>query len=156
MQEDLSQHVSEILRRDLSAVAASVEATPEEQLWTVPAGVNNSIGTLAFHVCGNLRHFVGATLGGDGYVRDRESEFRPHAVGRGELLSELAATEAAVLAALDQVSTETLAAPMPGVPARHEGRSVGFFLIQLCCHLSWHRGQLDYLQRFLGGATHPA
>ena len=155
MQERLPEYVSEILCRDLQAVAASVEATPEEHLWIVPPGVTNSIGTLDFHVCGNLRHFVGATLGGDGYVRDRESEFRSHAVNRRDLLSELAATEAAVRAALNQVSAEALASPMPGAPARHEGRSVGFFLIQLCCHLSWHRGQLDYLQRVLRGAARP-
>ena len=36
---------------------------------------------------------------------------------------------------------------MPDPPPHHVGKSVGFFLIQLTCHLSRHRGQLDYLRR---------
>lgn len=27
----------------------------------------------------------------------------------------------------------------------------GYFLVQLCCHLSRHRGQLNYLRRILEG-----
>jgi hypothetical protein len=149
MNQPLPEHVSEILCRDLRSVAEEVEATPEQDLWSVPAGVINPVGTLAFHVCGNLRHFVGALLGGDGYVRDREAEFTPGQVTKEALLAELSAAGAAVSAGLEGLSPERLAEPMPGAPAQHQGKSVEFFLIQLCCHLAWHRGQLNYVRRIL-------
>ena len=67
---------SAVLRRDLAAVRRSVEAYPDdESLWAERSGFPNSGGTLALHVAGNIRHFVGAVLGGSGYLRDRDAEF---------------------------------------------------------------------------------
>ena len=34
-------------------------------IWALPPGLPNSGSTLALHVAGNLRHYVGAVLGGD-------------------------------------------------------------------------------------------
>src|SRR6266436_2525526 len=47
----------------------------EEELWRKPLGPGNSVGHLLLHLTGNLNYFVGAQLGGSGYVRDREREF---------------------------------------------------------------------------------
>jgi hypothetical protein len=38
-------------------------------------GISNSAGNLCLHLIGNLNHFIGATLGNTGYVRNREQEF---------------------------------------------------------------------------------
>ena len=46
-----------------------------------------------------------------------------------------------------KITEEDLEKEMPDPPPQHKGRSIGFFLIQLCCHLSRHRGQLNYLKR---------
>lgn len=149
MASHLSHDVSEIVVRDLASLAEEVQATSQAQLWIVPDGLTNSVGTLALHLCGNLRHFIGAALGGDGYQRDRDAEFGRRDVSKEELLAEIQLTQEAVHAALEQVQENQLQEPMSVVPPRHEGRSVGFFLVQLCCHLSWHRGQLNYLRRIL-------
>ncbi len=69
------------------------------------------------------------------------------------LLAELSAAGAAVSAGLEGLSPERLADPVPGAPAQHQGKSVEFFLIQLCCHLAWHRGQLNYVRRILGAGA---
>ena len=69
------QHLRHILTRDLNALAQEVEATPDGLLWQGLPGFPNSMGTLAFHLCGNLRHFIGHEIGGDGYERDRNAEF---------------------------------------------------------------------------------
>ena len=65
-----------LLRRELAALRRSVEAYPDDaSVWALPPGVPNSAGTLVLHCAGNLRHFLGAVLGGDGYRRDRDAEF---------------------------------------------------------------------------------
>ena len=134
--------IAELLDRELGSLAADIEATPQSLLWTALPGVVNPMGTLALHLCGNLRHFIGALLGGDGYVRDRTGEFSRRDASGDELVAEIARTREAVAGArLDQ--------PMEGLPERYAGRSARFFLIQLALHAAWHRGQGDYLRRTL-------
>lgn len=65
-----------IFDRDLDALARQVGSYPDdESLWRLGGGIRNPAGTLAAHLVGNLEHFVGAVLGGTGYVRDRDREF---------------------------------------------------------------------------------
>ena len=56
-------HLRHILTRDLGALAAEVRETPDDLLWESAPGITNSVGTLAIHLCGNLRHFIGHHLG---------------------------------------------------------------------------------------------
>mgnify|MGYP002634543822 FL=1 len=58
-------------------------------------------------------------------------------------------TISALKSAFEQLTDGELEREMPDTPPQHKGRTVGFFLIQLCCHLSRHRGQLDYLRRII-------
>lgn len=139
--------IEEILVRDLLAMKEEVLKTPQENLWQSEDGVINSVGTLAYHLCGNLRHFIGAVLGKDGYIRDRESEFSHRGFPREELVKHIEETVSAVRKGLSVLTLSELDRPMPDTPPQHTGRTVGFFLIQLICHLSRHRGQLDYLRR---------
>ena len=149
MSDSFAPSVSEILVRDLGSLSEEVAATPEEHLWATRPGILNSIGTLALHLCGNLRYFVGACVGGDGYVRDRDAEFGRRDVTRAALLAEIEATQAAVRQGLAGLDAARLASPMPDPPPRHAGRTIEFFLIQLACHLNWHRGHANYLRRML-------
>src|SRR5690349_19148526 len=57
------------------AVRAAAEPLSEADFWRKPVEPGNSVGHLVLHLAGNLNHFVGAQLGGTGYVRDREREF---------------------------------------------------------------------------------
>src|SRR3954471_2794078 len=65
-------HELEHLHKELHEL---VKELTEEEFWTRPLEPANSFGHLVLHLTGNLNHFVGAQLGGTGYVRDRDREF---------------------------------------------------------------------------------
>ena len=145
------EHLRTLLLRDLDAVRREVLAYPDdESLWALPEGVPNSGGTLALHLAGNLHHYLGAVLGGGGYVRDREEEFAGRGLSREEVVGRIARARAAVDAALAGLQPDRLGLPVPG------GLSVGtvptgLFLMHLATHLAYHLGQLDYHRRTVTG-----
>jgi len=121
--------------------------TSTELMWKAEPGITNSMGTLSYHICGNLRHFIGGVIEADGYLRNRYAEFNKHDLSMEELLLVVDETIAAVRQAFRKLTDAELEKEIPDTPPQHKGRTIGFFLIQLCCHLSRHRGQLDYLRR---------
>jgi hypothetical protein len=143
--------VRRLMVRELEAFAREVELFPDDSsLWRTLPGLTNSAGNLALHVCGNLRHFVGAVLGGTGYVRDRPAEFATRAGRRADVARQLRETAEVVAGALTHVPESALAAPYP---EPHDGVQLpcGRFLMHLCVHLAFHLGQAGYLRRALTG-----
>jgi hypothetical protein len=51
------------------------EPLSDEQFWRKPYPYGNSFGHLVLHLTGNLSYYIGAGIGGTGYVRDRDREF---------------------------------------------------------------------------------
>ena len=143
--------VRRILTRELEAFAREVLLFPEDDvLWRTVPGITNSAGNLALHACGNLRHFVGAVLGGTGYVRDRPAEFATRSGRREDVARALRETATIVETALSLLPGSALEAPFPEA---HDGVQLpcGRFLLHLCVHLSFHLGQAGYLRRSLTG-----
>ncbi len=140
-----------LICRELRGFAREIELFADEaRIWETLPGVANSVGTLALHVCGNLQHFVGAVLGGSGYVRDRPFEFAARGLPRERLLAEIAQTLAEVERVLPGLSEAALSAPYPDVLGGLRPPT-GLFLHHLACHLSHHLGQAGYLRRTLTG-----
>lgn len=140
-----------ILDRDLQALAEQIETYPDDAgLWRSGGTIKNSAGTLALHLVGNLEHFVGAVLGGTGYVRDRDAEFGERDVSRAEILERIDHCRAVVARTLKALPEDALAAPYPGkTPPALAGASTHLFLLHLVGHLMWHLGQIDYHRRLL-------
>src|SRR3989442_9068567 len=102
--------IAAILRRDLGALRREIEAYADDRdLWRVAPGISNCAGTLALHLAGNIQFFIGAVLGGTGYVRDRDAEFARRDIPRAELLREIDAALAAVERGMGRL-------PHPGPP----------------------------------------
>lgn len=150
----LIESVAALMARELSTLAREVEAYPDEaSIWVVHPAAPNSGGVLARHLCGNLRHFVGAVLGAAEYRRDREMEFRGPPTPRAELLAEIDRTRKAVADALAGLAHSRLAEPYP-VPLAGHRFTTGDFLLHLAVHLAYHLGQVDYHRRLTtGGGT---
>jgi uncharacterized damage-inducible protein DinB len=146
-------NLSRLINRELASLCDELRAYPDEaQLWALPPGLPNSAGTIALHLIGNIRWYIGAQYGATGYVRDRPAEFARRDVPRAELIHEIevAADEVTrVFAAFDEGLLET------PFPQEVGGLRIptGRFLQHLASHLAYHLGQVDYHRRAVTGNT---
>ncbi|KXK02818.1 MAG: DinB superfamily protein [Acidobacteria bacterium OLB17] len=143
----LNETLVKIYDRDLAKLREEIESYPSEAaVWAKYGELPNSGGTLCLHLCGNLRHFIGAILGGTGYVRDRDAEFALRDVPRNELYAAIDETRDVVTRTLTALSDDDLSRTFPlealGYPMTTE-----FFLVHLAAHLSYHMGQINYHRR---------
>jgi len=148
----ITQYLDAIYARELATMRDELLAYENEaDIWRTPPGISNPTGTLALHVAGNLRHFIGAKLGGTGYVRDRDAEFADRDVPRATIVERLDAAAHEVAISLEALD-----------PARlEEPYDVGFgvgtnpvtldFLLHLASHLAFHVGQAGYHRRLVTG-----
>ena len=138
-----------IYKRDLEKLRHEIELYQDEaNLWKVGGEIPNSAGNLCLHLIGNLKAFIGAELGGSGYVRQRDLEFSTNGTSRTELIKGVDETLADVLAGLDKVTLEQLEQDYPIVVFADKGpMTTEYFLIHLATHLSYHLGQINYHRR---------
>ena len=143
--------VESIMVRDLESVRREIAAFPDEaSIWATPPGITNSAGTLALHLAGNIRHFIGAKLGGSDYRRDRDREFAARNVSKMDLLANLDDAITAVHNALGAGKIDVLE-PFPEPVGGKFTVTNGDYLIHLATHLAFHLGQLGYLRRVVTG-----
>jgi len=146
-----ARELAELFARDITRVIQELQAFPTtESVWETAPGVTNAAGTLALHLEGNLREYIGRQLGQIAYVRQRPLEFSTRGVERDELVARLEAVHAQiprVIAALSDAQLEAI------YPEEFHGTPMTTrqFLIHLEAHLNYHHGQMDYLRRFATG-----
>jgi len=152
----LARNLTALITRELDTLVREIELFPDdESIWKTSAGVSNSCGTLALHCAGNLRHYVGAVLGGSEYVRDRAREFSQRSGTRAELVDELRQAREAVVRTLPTLGAGVLDADFPE-PVAGVTLPTHRFLMHLAVHLGFHVGQADYLRRILGSDSRTA
>ncbi len=143
------QHLAEFFERDLLKLKEEIGLyNDENSMWLVKEGISNSGGNLCLHLIGNLNHFIGATLGGTGYVRQRDLEFSQKNIPRSQLLREIDAVIIVVKETLHKLPAADYEKPFPLL--KHEQEvSTGHMLLHLFSHLSYHLGQINYHRRLL-------
>lgn len=151
LKNDTFLHIRKLLVRDLRGMQREINAFPDDaSVWETPPSVSNCAGILAMHGCGNLNHFIGHVLGGNGYMRDREKEFSNQGLSRAEISAEFDRTIAAMESVLPRLDPARLSEPFP-LPIAGNTLNTQLFLTHLCVHLAFHLGQLGYLRRFQTG-----
>jgi hypothetical protein len=81
----------------------------DEQVWWRPRPSMNSIGNLILHLCGNVRQWVVAGLGGAADVRNRPAEFAERGpIPKSELLRRLDAVVDEAKAVLGRLTARQL------------------------------------------------
>jgi uncharacterized damage-inducible protein DinB len=120
----------------------------EADLWAVRGDIANSTGNLTLHLVGNLNHFIGATLGHTGYVRQRDDEFALKNISRSTLLIMLDDTRTMVVQTLQNLSADDIEKDFP---LEKHGKTVRttHMLLHLMAHLSYHLGQINYHRRMI-------
>ena len=147
----LVDDIARLFARDLGAVRREVAAYPDDASpWRALPGLPNCGGTLVLHLAGNLRHFVGAVLGGSGYVRDREAEFGNRDLSRAALDALIEQTAAEVARTMAAFDPSRMAEAYP-VAIREQMVGMQRFLLHLVSHLTYHLGQLDAHRRVVTG-----
>lgn len=145
----LNQILEELFLRDLATLRDEISAyEDEESLWLTGGSISNSAGNLALHIAGNLQHFVGAVLGGNGYVRNREQEFAARGVPRGTIIAEIDAAAEAIRSVIPTLSAGDFERPYP-IEVFGRPMTTAYFLIHLATHLNYHLGQVNYHRRLL-------
>ncbi|MDQ1086129.1 DUF1572 family protein [Siphonobacter sp. SORGH_AS_1065] len=134
--------------RELAKLASELQTYPnEETLWTVVPGTINSAGHLGQHLIGNLKTYIGLTLGKVPYQRNREAEFTQQVFSHQALLTEIEALPALIRQSVEQV--EDLEAPYPTeILEIFAEQSIAVVLTHLLMHLAYHTGQMNYHRRF--------
>lgn len=148
----LKQVLKELFRRDLGILKQEIGAYKSEQkLWYIEKNIANSGGNLCLHLVGNLNAFIGAELGGTGYIRNRPLEFSTKNVPQQKLLQMIDDTAAVIDATLDKLTDQDLENEYPKLVFEQK-TTTGYFLGHLAVHLTYHLGQINYHRRLLDEA----
>ena len=141
-----------VFERDLDRLKSELSLYKDEQnLWVVEGEIANSAGNLFLHLCGNLKHFIGAVLGNSGYVRQREKEFGDKGVSRADIDQNIDETLAVVSKTLEELDPAKLEEEYP-IPVFHNKGVVvdtNTFILHLSGHLMYHIGQINYHRRLI-------
>jgi uncharacterized damage-inducible protein DinB len=132
-------------REAAQKIRALVEPLTDEQIWARPYPYGNSVGHLLLHLTGNLSYYIGAEIGGSGYVRNRPLEFSDTSrAPKAMLLKIFAGTIEMVIAVIKKQSEQDWSAAYTAKGFEDCGDRFTAFL-RCAAHLSHHTGQIIYL-----------
>ena len=138
---DFTRYYQEAAKKILALVAP----LSDEQLWTRPYPYGNSIGHLLLHLTGNLNFYIGAEIGGTGYVRNRPLEFSdPSRWPKDVVIRNFVDAIATVVAVLAKQAESDWSVPFAAKGMENAGNRFYAFL-HCAGHLSHHTGQIMYL-----------
>lgn len=145
----LIQTLKQLFTRDLSRLKEEILAyKSESNIWIIDGSISNSAGNLCLHLIGNLNTYIGATLGGTNYIRNRELEFSQKNIPREILVQKIEEILFIIDNTLNSIAIEDLDKEYP-LLVLEEKTSTGFFLVHLITHLAYHLGQINYHRRLM-------
>ena len=151
------RHTRFRLREDYQVkIASALAELTDEQIWWRPNEASNNIGNLILHLCGNIRQWMIAGVGGAVDARDRNSEFANRGqTGKAELLALLTKTLSevdGVLAELENETVENSDAPLQRqIMPQGFAQTVLDSVFHVVEHFSYHTGQIVFIAKLLAG-----
>jgi uncharacterized damage-inducible protein DinB len=133
-----------------SRVTECLDRLSDEQIWSRGGDNQNAIGNLVLHLCGNVRQWIVAGVGGAADVRERPLEFAAQG-GRGvsQLREELKRTVAEATSVLDELAEGRLA---QRVTIQGYELSVLEAVYTVIEHFAQHTGQVIFATKLLTGS----
>lgn len=121
----------------------------DDQIWSRGAGHENSIGNLILHLCGNMRQWIVAGVGGEKDIRDRDAEFAATGgLSGAELIAHLRRT---VDEASEVIRTVTSARLLDEINPQSGPVSVLEAIYQVVGHFQQHGGQIIFATKIYTG-----
>ncbi|MEO2197888.1 MAG: DUF1572 family protein [bacterium] len=121
----------------------------DAQIWTRRHDIENAVGNLVLHLCGNITQWIVGGVGGEPVSRDRDAEFaRREPVPGGELVARLRAAVQRADAVLERLTPTDLLQPR-----RIQGYdvTVQHAVYHVVEHLAEHTGQIIWATKGLTG-----
>lgn len=128
-------------------IEARVQKLDLDQIWSRGGDTQNSVGNLVLHLCGNVRQWIGWSIGGQPDIRDRDREFATDSrIDKHKLLSRLNETVGDALTILENFPSERLTERV----ATQDGERYALEVIyQVVGHFQQHTGQIIFATKLL-------
>jgi uncharacterized damage-inducible protein DinB len=143
------EHSCKKMRQMTELIDNSLAKLTDEQIWARGSDAENAIGNLILHLCGNMRQWIGAAVGGLSDIRVRDAEFAARdGMNRVELKALFHAQVEACLAIIGKLTPERLVETV-----RPQGQEVSVLqaVYQVVGHLQQHAGQIVFATKMLTG-----
>jgi uncharacterized damage-inducible protein DinB len=145
----IKETIEQLLVREIKKLQQEIAAYEDETLlWKTVEGISNSAGNLCLHLIGNLNTYIGATLGGTDYIRQRELEFSSKNIPREWMLENIDKVMVTIKETFEKIADEQLQEMYPSEVLGYPMTTL-YFLIHLQAHLNYHLGQINYHRRIL-------
>jgi len=121
----------------------------EEQIWSRPNQISNSLGNIVLHLKGNTRQWMGTTFGGRSDDRRRAAEFSESGpLPKAHLLRMVSELQTDLEGIFKEIKQEDLLKEYDVQVYRETGLAI---LVHVTEHFSYHVGQATYLVKMLTG-----
>jgi len=134
-----------LAKQSLPRIVKCLQRLSEEEIWWRPNPASNSAGNLILHLCGNVRQWIIAGLGGAKDKRERNREFAERGpIPRKALVTQLRGTVREASQVLARLSNESLTRKYEIQGYRVRGLDAAFRVTE---HFGYHTGQIIYITK---------
>jgi uncharacterized damage-inducible protein DinB len=147
MEDAFLRYSTAKLEQLTARIETCVQRLTADQIWWRGAETQNSIGNLILHLCGNVRQWIVASVGGEEDVRRRDAEFAARSgQDPDELLALLRQTVTAACTVIRSVPARRLE---ERVRIQDYDVTVLEAIYHVVEHFSQHTGQIMYATKLL-------
>jgi hypothetical protein len=127
-------------------IETCLQKLDDKQTWHRPNPMQNSIGNLVLHLSGNVRQWIGSSIGGQPDIRNRDHEFP--ADQTPDLLPILKTTVIQAIEILENLPSARLT---DRVSTQDGDRLILEMIYQVVGHFQQHTGQIIFATKLLTG-----
>jgi uncharacterized damage-inducible protein DinB len=134
------------LRQMAERIGACLGKLTPEQIWARGSEQENAVGNLVLHLCGNVRQWIVAGVGGAPDIRERDAEFAARGGDSAGLSARLRATVEEAAGVIESVTAARL---MERIVVQGYDVSVMEAIYHVVEHFSGHAGQIIFATKML-------
>jgi uncharacterized damage-inducible protein DinB len=134
-----------LAKHNLPHIVECLQQLSEEEIWWRPNRASNSAGNLVLHLCGNVRQWIIAGLGGVEDKRERDREFAERGpIPLQALVTQLRRTVRDACRVLAKLSDDSLSRKYVIQGYHVTGLDAAFRVAE---HFGYHTGQIIYITK---------